>query len=1515
MSRRRVVVLASAATIFVLGGLVALGFVMMTRTDFGRERIRAFAESAINARIKGKMHIGKLGGSILGDLTIDSLNLRETNDSLFIATGLIHVRFNARDLFDRRIYATRLEITRPLVQLRQDSTGVWNYRRIFPSGPKALPKPPTAQQSFGDHVLVDSASISALTFRLSMPWHPDDSLHGTKRDSAIKYALSRKDKIIRRYGSSFAHTWEWTNGRIEIARARVDDRDPDGRWFEISRLDVDEHDPPFQFRNVRGRVRMDADSMWLSLPHFDLPASTGKASGKVWWGSGNPTHYDLAIVGDSVSLADVNWVYPTLPKTGGGTLKLRIHNERELQILNFVLSDMDVRTMRSHLTGKMTFATGAPVLLVKDLDVRTDPLDFAFIHQLNGKPLPYPWRGTITGTLKGPGGPVNRFRIDDANFVFRDANVPGAIARARARGELDVLYPALAVFRGFQLNLGEFDLRTIQFLNPTFPRFDGIVSGVATLDSSWLDLRFKNADVTHRDGPGVPNHFTGSGRVTFGDRFLTYDMALTAAPISLGTIAHAYREVPIPFRGEFSGPIRLQGTLEDLDVGAELRGAAGMVAYDGRVDADSVDGYGGQGTLRFADLDLRTLFDTVAMPVTSLNGEAGIALKGDSLATLVGGLTVDLQRSLVDSVRLFEGRARMRFAERRLLLDTLHVESVAGTLAAQGGLGLSPERRDSVRLVFSADSLGAFRRMRLSAAMGDSLLQRAAMADSMSGRVTATGALAGSIDSLDLRFKLVADLVDVAGQTAHAASVEGDLRDLTAKPHGTVTMSGDSLRLGGIGLTILSSKLEVKSDSLLAFTAEATSRNGPVVSTEGDLRFAADTTDVLFRALTVGFGDHSWKLERPARVVSSRSGVSLDTISMSGGASGRLVLGGQVPKDSSMQLTMRTEALSLADIGTLAQTEVALGAGTIDARLDVTGTRSSPVMQLSGELKEGKFGNISVQHIGIEGAYRDRQARATLDLTRDDVKVLQVSAFVPMDLRFQSMAKRVLDDTMHIGLISRDVDLKILEGFVATLSNATGKLNADLTLHGRPDQVTMDGFFHITDGAASIEALGGSRLRNLNVDIDAANDTLIVRRFSVVSGDEAADSLWIGGRVALPGADSLTQVQLSLGARHFRFAQPKVANIEISSSLRLTGPTRGLELTGSVTIDRGIIFIPELVDKDVIQLDDPEFASLIDTTIFANRSLLPKAPNALMQNLTVRNAIVAIGPDVRIQSAEANIKLGGELEITVGRNPRRPTAAPELALLGRLRTERGTYILDMGPGVKRLFSVENGELRFLGDPDLNPSLDINALYVVRQSTQGVGGRNDVRIRVKLQGTFQQPRLSFESADSLSLSESDMISYLVTGGPSYEISGIASSSGFGTTASRFASSWFASVLSQRLSGGLFDYVEVSRANNALLPSQGAGLANSVFSGVQLGFGRQISDRTWVTLQAGLCRGQGQGQGLPNINSFGAKLERILAGGYGFSLSADPSTKDLFCGSEGFAPTPRQYGLDFYRAWRF
>ena len=48
--------------------------------------------------------------------------------------------------------------------------------------------------------------------------------------------------------------------------------------------------------------------------------TTGSATAKIWWGSNLPVRLDIRIRGDSVSLKDVAWVYPTLPTEGGGPI-------------------------------------------------------------------------------------------------------------------------------------------------------------------------------------------------------------------------------------------------------------------------------------------------------------------------------------------------------------------------------------------------------------------------------------------------------------------------------------------------------------------------------------------------------------------------------------------------------------------------------------------------------------------------------------------------------------------------------------------------------------------------------------------------------------------------------------------------------------------------------------------------------------------------------------------------------------------------------------------------------------------------------------------------------------------------------------------------------------------------------------------------------------------------------------------------------------------------------------------
>jgi hypothetical protein len=99
-----------------------------------------------------------------------------------------------------------------------------------------------------------------------------------------------------------------------------------------------------------------------------------------------------------------------------------------------------------------------------------------------------------------------------------------------------------------------------------------------------------------------------------------------------------------------------------------------------------------------------------------------------------------------------------------------------------------------------------------------------------------------------------------------------------------------------------------------------------------------------------------------------------------------------------------------------------------------------------------------------------------------------------------------------------------------------------------------------------------------------------------------------------------------------------------------------------------------------------------------------------------------------------------------------------------LSADRGTYRLNLvDPFIQPTFDVQSGTLVFPGTPDLNPTLAITAIHTVRQPRQSANGR-DVRVEVDITGTLAQPRLALRNPDNLPLSESDLLSYLVTGEP-------------------------------------------------------------------------------------------------------------------------------------------------------
>jgi translocation and assembly module TamB len=1547
IKRRRLVALVSVIALMVIG-LVTVGTgLFITRSGYGQEELRKFIQVQLNSAIKGKVYLGAVSGGFLTGIQIDSFAIRDPDsDSLVISTGRITASYDPRDLIDKRLLLRDVDVQHPVVYFREHVSGRWNYKEVFRAYEKKSNVPKAPGASFGDFVVMDSVRVHDGTFVLQQPWTPDDTLRGAKLDSAVRYTLSRPDKEIRHVidegKSAYARTWRWTKISGSFPHIRIADPDSDkfGRLFVIDTANAVETDPPFNFRNLHGTVRNLGDSIWVNVSHFDLPQSRGSAAGKIYWGNDLPIRYDIAVRGDSVALNDVAWVYPTLPRTGGGKVTLHIANEpSNLRIIDYKLSNMDVTSNNSHLIGDMTFAVGAPVLVVKDVKMSMQPFDFDLLRVLNGKPFPEVWQGQMYGSVRARGGPLTRFYVDESEVIFHDAHVRGATSRFGGRGELNILQPAYTTFHHFDVNAASVDLRTIEFLFPNFPRLGGIISGTATLDSSWLDVRFANADITHRDGPGEPSRLTGTGRVTWGEKFMTYDLDAQAQPLSLGMIARSYPKLPLT--GIVSGPLHVRGTIADLQLTTNLQGAAGALSFDGRIDLDPPN-YGIHGTGQMTALAVHQLLDPTRLegpvrPMT-LTGRYDVSLAGDSLPDLEGSAAIDVARADVDGVRLFPSLARLRFADRRMFVDTLRLETTAATMLAHGALGLPHGISDSLRVQLIVDSLGGFRRYLTSKAT--------TYADSLSGQVTLNGSAYGRLDSLDVRGAVVGSGLLVGTTRGRIVGGRFAIRNVLADPVGGASLRFDSLTIAGVLLDSAEASVQLAGKSRAAFALGVRSDNGPTarvvgsaVSVGGALGAHNAVTRLVLDSLALAIGNTRWRLLGQSHVVRDSLGIAIDSLVIGNGAGGRIAMRGSAPQLGTVALNIAGDSIGLADLGVLAQLPSPLG-GFASVHGVVTGTRARPDIRMDAQLNRLAYGGVHIQRANATGSYRDRSFDAAMNVYQNNLPAVRATVGIPVEVTLFSAER--LDAPIRGTLRADSTELSVLEMLSPSLQRSSGRLSANLDFALSPDQKTVNGVVSVRNGQLTQQ--------NLGITLKAINGTL---RFDgerdVMQADISATSGTApGARLALRGTVGYAkwddpEFNLALYARNFHAIERRsLASLDLSTandSLRLTGTMDAAALTGTVRVDRGELYLPErdLLRKQIVDLAAASVSDFLDSTDVRARQLLPDAPSRLVKNLRYDDLHIVLGDEVWLRSREANIKLGGALEVrsaeaaaALSATPLRgKNAGPRYvpALAGTLTADRGTYTLDLAPApVQREFTVQKGTINFFGSAEFNPEVDITATHSVKRATQA-----DLVIQVHLTGfLYPNPKIELSSTNESYLSASDLVSYLVTGQPTYALNSTDASivqqvsNVIAPTLGAFAGG----MLSQAIGGNIVLSIQSGAAPT--LTGSSATTQSSFkdyFFNTRLGGEKQLSNNLYLSFSAGLCSLGGESRQSTNqsaiggfVDALGGNLEYRFNPRLSLKAGTDPPTATLYCGRTNLSlgtviQTPRQWGLSVLHTWHF
>jgi len=201
--------------------------------------------------------------------------------------------------------------------------------------------------------------------------------------------------------------------------------------------------------------------------------------------------------------------------------------------------------------------------------------------------------------------------------------------------------------------------------------------------------------------------------------------------------------------------------------------------------------------------------------------------------------------------------------------------------------------------------------------------------------------------------------------------------------------------------------------------------------------------------------------------------------------------------------------------------------------------------------------------------------------------------------------------------------------------------------------------------------------------------------------------------------------------------KPKRISANISGNLKLEGEGVKIDVGGKVTVSKARITIPEKQEKEIEEIkfideDKDEFAvgSGGQTDYFKENVAL--------------NLQIKMRKNNWVKGRGANIELSGDLDIN-------KAFGQPVRIAGTINTVRGTY-----ETLGKLFRIKEGRVSFSGTENINPFLDITALYRV----------SSAQIFVNISGTADKPVLKLSSDPPMS--ETDIVSYIVFGAPSDRI---------------------------------------------------------------------------------------------------------------------------------------------------
>ena len=374
--RRWWVRLIAAVVVVVL--LLFGALLLVTNTNWGRERVRRYVEGLVQSNSHGLVHIGGVTGDLLRGFTLHDVVITDSAHRPFIKADEMWARYSLTTLRGKRIDFRDVKLVRPVVVIEKLPGDKWNYDRIFPRDTTTPVGP--RKTGWGTWIRFSNVNVTQGDLTVRSPWEPDPHKSAAQQKDAVRRALGPEERLMV-FQAPGGYEKEFAFHKISgiFPLVRLEDPAYKNRRIDVAALSMIAapfRPPVADVRGLTGSFDFTGDSLWWKGARVAFPQTKAAGDGK-YYIKNNDLH--LRLHGDPVNPADLQWAWVRLPDQGSGKLDFGLDWTGNKSV--YLVRNMDVVMAHSHAAGQIE-ATVTDTIAYRDADLRFSNLETRLLTQL-----------------------------------------------------------------------------------------------------------------------------------------------------------------------------------------------------------------------------------------------------------------------------------------------------------------------------------------------------------------------------------------------------------------------------------------------------------------------------------------------------------------------------------------------------------------------------------------------------------------------------------------------------------------------------------------------------------------------------------------------------------------------------------------------------------------------------------------------------------------------------------------------------------------------------------------------------------------------------------------------------------------------------------------------------------------------------------------------------------------------------------------------------------------------------